>query len=124
MLIIELPWPPRELSPNARVHWTTKAEATQIAEAQGCCLTWGADFDDWQPSDFYMSHYTFHPPDRRKRDIDNFTAMMKPFQDGVFSALGVDDSRIKKAVQEWGDVFKGGKVVLRLEKFDNYAGRN
>ena len=26
---INLPWPPRELSPNARVHWAKKAKAAK-----------------------------------------------------------------------------------------------
>ena len=57
-------------------------------------------------------------PDRRKRDMDNCLAMMKPYQDGICDALGVDDSRIKRTVLEWGDVVKGGKVVLRLEEME------
>ena len=27
--MIDLPWPPKELSPNARVHWTKKAKAAK-----------------------------------------------------------------------------------------------
>ena len=124
MLTIELPWPPRELSPNARVHWTAKAESSQTAKAQGCYLMMGLmQSHDWiKDEPIYVvgkdceATYTFHPPDKRKRDIDNFLAMMKNYQDGVCAALGIDDSRIKRTVIEWGAVVKGGKVTLRLEE--------
>ena len=126
MLRVELPWPPRELSPNARVHWTAKAEAAQTAKAQGCYLTMESEqlletmymigwVVDGVPV-YLEAQYTFHPPDKRKRDIDNFLAMMKNYQDGVCAALGIDDSRIKRTVIEWGAVVKGGKVTLRLEE--------
>ena len=121
MLRVELPWPPRELSPNAHVHWTRSAEAKQTAKAQGCCLTMELFQGQlirmsggWAES--YEASYTFHPPDKRKRDIDNFLASMKHYQDGVCAALGIDDTRIKRTVIEWGAVVKGGKVVLRLEE--------
>ena len=117
MLRVELPWPPRELNPNAHVHWTRSAEAKQTAKAQGCCLTMNTEHTGIAPE--MEATYTFHPPDKRKRDIDNFLASMKHYQDGVCAALGIDDSRIKRTVIEWGAVVKGGKVVLRLEEADN-----
>ena len=120
MIEVTLPWPPRELSPNARVHWTAKAEASQTAKAQGCYLTMDTMEDTFKCQPHYLNEYhasyVFHPPDKRKRDIDNFLAMMKNYQDGVCAALGIDDSRIKRTVIEWGAVVKGGKVVLRLEE--------
>ena len=118
MLVVELPWPPRELSPNAHVHWTRSAEAKQTAKAQGCYLTMNERSDNWKGllENELEASYTFHPPDKRKRDIDNFLASMKHYQDGVCAALGIDDSRIKRTVIEWGAVVKGGKVVLRLEE--------
>lgn len=35
---------------------------------------------------------TFFAPDKRKRDLDNLLAAMKPSLDGMAQALGVDDS--------------------------------
>ena len=126
MLTVELPWPDKRLSPNARNHWTAKAEASQTAKAQGCYLTMekakqfylAQTQQRYEMPDGFEAQYTFHPPDKRKRDIDNFLAMMKNYQDGVCAALGIDDSRIKRTVIEWGDVVKGGKVVLRLEEME------
>ena len=116
MLTVELPWPDKRLSPNARNHWTAKAEASQTAKAQGAYLTWAALPDaGWITPDELEAQYTFHPPDRRKRDIDNFLASMKNYQDGVCAALAIDDSCIKRTIIEWGAVVKGGKVVLTLK---------
>ena len=118
MLTVELPWPDKALSPNSRNRWA-KIEASQTAKAQGCYLTmneYARDYRDFET--MFEASYVFHPPDKRKRDIDNFLAMMKNYQDGVCAALGIDDSRIKRTVIEWGAVCKGGKVVLRLEEMD------
>ena len=118
MITIELPWPDKRLSPNARCHWSAKAKASGEAKNQGF----------WETIDKihlkirgaldgeYQIVYTFHPPDKRRRDQDNFLAMMKSYQDGMCSALNMDDSRIKRTVLEWGEVVKGGKVILRLEE--------
>ena len=35
---------------------------------------------------------TFHPPDNRRRDLDNMLASIKSGLDGISDALGVDDS--------------------------------
>ncbi len=64
------------------------------------------------------AQYTFYPPDRRRRDQDNYSAAMKAYQDGVADALGVDDSCFQMAAPEWGDVVRGGKVTLRLEELE------
>ena len=118
VITIELSWPDKRLSPNSRCHWSAKAKAVGEAKAQGF----------WETIDKihlkirgaldgeYQIVYTFHPPDRRKRDQDNCLAMMKASQDGMCSALNMDDSRIKRTVLEWGEVVKGGSVVLRLEE--------
>jgi crossover junction endodeoxyribonuclease RusA len=76
------------------------------------------EYFDYPVPEQLVASYVFHPPDRRKRDIDNFLAMMKNYQDGVCAALGIDDSRIKRTVIEWGDVCKGGKVVLTLTELE------
>ena len=124
MITIELPWPDKRLSPNARVHWREKAEVAGIARRDGGHLTIDAiaTVVEWYQSGLpykVLAHYTFHPPDKRKRDIDNALSSMKNSVDGVCSALGIDDECIKRTVLEWGEVVKpGGKVVLRLEEME------
>ena len=116
MITIELPWPDKRLSPNSRCHWRAKAEATKEARQEAFLLTRipvGTMFN-------LVARYTFYPPDKRKRDIDNCLSMMKPYQDGVMEALALDDNIIRRIVLEWRQdkVVKGGKVVLRLEEIE------
>ena len=123
MITIELPWPDKRLSPNSRCHWAKKHQAAAQAHEDAKILTYSARMEKHnQGSEFvtifgdYEAHYIFQPPDRRRRDIDNIHSSCKNYQDGVCAALGIDDSRIKRTVLEWGEVVKGGKVVLRLEE--------
>jgi crossover junction endodeoxyribonuclease RusA len=124
MITIELPWPDKRLSPNSRCHWHEKAEAAKIAREQGLYgvleITYIWPKDKAPPlkplPEQFEAQYTFHPPDKRHRDVDNVHSSCKNFQDGVCDALEIDDSRIKRTVLEWGEVVKGGKVVLRLEE--------
>lgn len=53
------------------------------------------------------------PPDNRRRDEDNFAG--KALFDALTKA-GVwgDDSQIRRKVVEWGDVVKGGCVVVEI----------
>lgn len=57
---------------------------------------------------------TFYPPDRRRRDLENFE---KTFNDALTKAgLWLDDSQIKHKEVVWGEVFKGGAVLVELEQ--------
>jgi crossover junction endodeoxyribonuclease RusA len=118
MIEITLPWPDKVLNPNVKKSWYVKNRAAREAREIGLGITFGVmDGQDVpEPNVECEAQYMFYPPDRRKRDIDNCLAMMKPYQDGICDALGVDDSLIKRTVLEWGEVVKGGKVVLRLEE--------
>jgi Holliday junction resolvase RusA-like endonuclease len=98
-LTITRPLPPKELSPNARVHWRVKARATAIYR-EGSCLrarqviAW-KEFDSkgmpWQKA---IAWEVFYFPDKRKRDYRNFEQRMKPFYDGLKDAgVIVDDDR-------------------------------
>lgn len=55
---------------------------------------------------------TFHPPNRAKRDLDNFEKVMLDAL--VNSGLLLDDSLIKKVLKEFGGVVKRGMVVVRI----------
>jgi crossover junction endodeoxyribonuclease RusA len=119
---IELPWPPKELSPNARGHWG-KAEAARKKFKADC---WTAT------KDFLMKHsgqyvylqqgklpinIMFHQPDRRERDADNLMARMKYGFDGIAEALGVNDKIFRPVTYDIADEpVKHGKVIVRVEK--------
>ena len=120
MIEIELPWPDKRLNPNARPNRYEKAGIVRTARDEACYLTMDAKqkLSDWYSSGLpyrIVAQYTFYPPDKRHRDIDNALSMNKAAQDGVFTALGIDDECIKRTILEWGEVVRGGRVTLRLE---------
>lgn len=57
---------------------------------------------------------TIHPPDRRRRDTLNTAAALKPAIDGIFDALGVDDSLIDDWEVKRRPVVPGGRIVIQI----------
>ncbi len=125
MITIELPWPDKRLNPNVNAHWRAVAKARAEAKKYayyttrekmdrpyGMSMEWAID---GLPEQIAIT-YTFYPPCVRTRDDDNFISAMKGARDGVAKALGIDDSRFHTQPAEWGEVVKGGKVVLTLEE--------
>jgi crossover junction endodeoxyribonuclease RusA len=120
MITIELPWPDKRLNPNSRPHWAVKAKAAKEANSVGYWEAYKA-WDNTNNAVYAYSikaQYTLHPPDKRRRDIDNFLSATKNYVDGVFAHLNVDDSCIQQTIVEWGEPVRGGKVTLRLEEMD------
>ncbi len=126
----EFPWPPRELSPNARVHWRTLARAK--ADYKDDCgwlivATWHdrrrlmpetkAAPVERRLAPPVHARVTFTVADKRRRDSDNFLAMLKPLFD-AFVETGVlqDDSHDKLKILEpkW-ERGPEKKVVVELE---------
>lgn len=112
---ITLPWPPKHLSPNSRVHWAVRSKAAK-AYRQMCYLAalsskaridWEGEIHLW---------ITMYPPDRRRRDDDNVIGSFKSGRDGIAQALGVDDSRFR--VHPWlsDEVVRGGAVKVRFSQ--------
>jgi len=59
---------------------------------------------------------TLCPPDRRRRDEDNFAG--KALFDALTKAgVWCDDSQIRRKTVEWGDVVKGGYVAVSITPF-------
>lgn len=110
-MILELPWPPKELSPNARLHWAKLAKAKKAYRAE--CAYWaikqGAVKLDAQKLHLSL---TFFAPTRRAYDLDNALARMKAGLDGLADVLGVDDSRWSLSIAR-GEA-TGGSVVVEV----------
>jgi crossover junction endodeoxyribonuclease RusA len=102
MNIVNLPWPPKELSPNATLHWSKKAKFKKKYRETCWALTLEAKLKV-KPGVIPME-ITFYPPDRRHRDADNMVASIKAGLDGVADALKVDD-------REFLPTFKFSKEV-------------
>lgn len=109
-----LPWPPRALSPNSRhAHWASLARAKRGYRA---ACAWHAREQVVRRVDceWLLVSIVFHPPDRRRRDLDNCIAAMKAGLDGLADVLGVDDSRWE-LVATMGEPRKCGAVAVTVE---------
>lgn len=112
--VIVLPWPPKELSPNARVHWAKKSKAAKQYRAECFLLTKKAGIAA-PLADEILFALDFVPPDRRKRDDDNLLASCKALRDGVADALGIDDNRFITQLRISRETVKGGEVRVRIQ---------
>lgn len=90
---VTLPWPPKDLSPNARVHWAVKSKAAKAYRAACYALCKEAKLQKPETEGRLHLWIDFYPPDRRHRDDDNMIAAFKNGRDGVADALRVDDKR-------------------------------
>lgn len=95
--MITLPWPPKELNPNSRVHWSKLAKAKKLYRQ----MCWAAACQaQVQPPAHGMIHLDirFYPPNKQRRDLDNMLASLKSGLDGIADAWKVDDNRFKLTI--------------------------
>lgn len=86
----DLPWPSKDLSPNARIHHMTHYRAKKAFRESCYWLTKKSGVLLGKTP--YRLDLVFFAPDTRRRDRDNLLASMKSGIDGMAQALGVDDS--------------------------------
>lgn len=113
MITFTLPWPAKELSPNARLHWSKKSKAVKAARstAWATALASGAAKLRADRLDVAL---TFLPPDARRRDTDNLIASSKALLDGLADATGVDDSKFNLSISR-GDIVRNGAVRVEMQ---------
>lgn len=113
---VELPWPAKELSPNARLHWAAAARAKKAYRARCRALGLVAGLGLVPAgAESLAVHLDFFPPDKRARDWDNLVASMKAGLDGLADAMGVDDSRWRLSFEVCDETATGGRVVVMVE---------
>ena len=107
--LIELPWPPKELTPNARRrnHWRVTQRHAKAYRLQCMLLT----ISQLRSPGRTITAITFYPPDRRRRDDDGMIGAFKEGRDGVADALGCDDHSFRPSYQ-FGEPVKHGKIVV------------
>ena len=93
-----LPWPPKELNPNGRMHPAQKSRFVKAYRAECWALALEAFGAGAGPRMFAGDmpigvRLDFFPPDGRARDDDNCEAAFKAGRDGVAEALKIDDRR-------------------------------
>lgn len=107
---LELPFPPSGLNPNRKSHYMVKAKI--VREYREVCAWTAVACEDENRRQRALGTregayrkpltppvsavVTFVVPDRRKRDLDNLLAMLKPAWDGLVDAgvLSGDDSEV------------------------------
>jgi crossover junction endodeoxyribonuclease RusA len=92
--MIILSWPPKELSPNARIHW---GEKHKVAKTYRIDAGWAtkASKDQVIGEGMIDLKIIFYPPNKQQRDLDNCLASIKSGLDGIADGLGVNDSRFR-----------------------------
>lgn len=93
-----LPFPPVELSPNWRGHWSTHSSAAREYRRMCWALALEAKLrvpDYAGAGGVIFVRLDFFPPNRAKRDDDNVPASFKAGRDGVADALRCDDARFR-----------------------------
>lgn len=110
---IVLPFPDSRLSPNSRSDRRRLTSLRQTARNTGFFETKmsGIQVPAGVPLHLYL---IFNPPNKTRRDIDNLLSASKSMLDGIFSALGVDDSNVKKTTLEMGEVVKDGRTTVMI----------
>jgi len=104
---LTIPWPPKALSANSRKQhrYSTKERKSYKRDCWALC----------KEAKFSATHLdiTFHPPDARRRDLDNMLASIKYGLDGIAEAMGVDDSVFSFTIRKGDPVRPHGAVVIR-----------
>jgi crossover junction endodeoxyribonuclease RusA len=130
-ITFDLPWPDRNLSPNARIDYHKKAKHAAAARSEGHYLALEklqamglqTTQDGWTiqvealTKTALQATVVLYPPDRAHRDDDNCLAMLKPYRDGIFEAMALDDHAIRETTIKWGDPIRNGRVVYILQPF-------
>lgn len=106
--VVRLPWPPSQLSPNAR---TDRRAVSGVRRKYRETCGWEAKLAKLKPG----AHVAlkFCPPDRKRRDLDNMLASLKSGLDGVAGAIGQDDSEWSLSLER-GEPEKDGAVYLEI----------
>lgn len=119
---VRLPYPPAGLSPNRRLHRLARARLTADYRRLTALLA-GQDWRQGRerraplPLARAVLVVTAHPPDGRRRDLDNVLSALKAAVDGLVDAgLLADDAaaHLPAIVVRAGDVVAGGAVDLTL----------
>jgi crossover junction endodeoxyribonuclease RusA len=113
MLILELPWPSRDLHPNSRVHWARRARAAKRAREDAGWTARAAGFRRIEANSVSVTAI-FIPPDNRRRDSDGMLSSIKNYLDGISDVIGVDDSLWNIAIRREAPR-KPGAVRIEIE---------
>lgn len=115
-LVIELGWPAKQLSPNARVHHMVKHRYAKAAKIEAGWATKFARPHDFGTDGLIAVHIRACPPINRQRDADNLIASLKSHLDGIAEVLGVNDVQFQAPTIDWSDLGPAGRIFITLEQ--------
>jgi crossover junction endodeoxyribonuclease RusA len=108
-LHLELPYPDPALSPNSpKRHWRSKQPAKETAREESFLYA-RPYVGMFTNADLLQMSLTFHPPNKKRRDLDNAYASMKSTLDGMCQGLEIDDAQIHRVTLVWGEENGGSK---------------
>lgn len=110
---LTLPWPPKELSPNARLHWRALAKAQKAYKLKCARMLFQAPVPETVPGERIALTITISPPDKRRRDRDNLQHALKYALDELARHIGVDDYLFDPSYR-FADPVPNGRVVVEL----------
>lgn len=111
-VIITLPWPPADLTPHAKGGWRPKAKATKSYREQAFWLSKAAKVP-CNPN--AVLTFTYHPPNRARRDVQNMPGRLKAAIDGIADAMRCDDHGFRPRFPDhFGEVRPGGAIVVEV----------
>jgi crossover junction endodeoxyribonuclease RusA len=110
-----LPWPPRILWPNARVHHMALYRAKKLYATECAFLCIQNKTRVMHDAERIAARITFFPPDRRRRDMDNMLAAIKAGIDQVAQHIGVDDSKWTMTLAVSPETRERGGVEILME---------
>lgn len=118
--MITLDWPPRELHPNARPHFHAKAKAAKAYREAAYWLAHSHLERAYLSNvgkvagNTFAVEIEFHPPDKRRRDLDGMLSSVKSALDGIADAFCMNDYSLNPITIERCEPVKGGRVVVTL----------
>jgi len=114
-ITVALPWPDKALWQNRRTHWTIVRNATKsLRQRAHFEAQWAGSRHLTITGQPHLA-WTIHPPDKRRRDLPNVIAALKPAIDGIQDALGIDDQHfLHEWPQEFGEFVQGGKITVTI----------
>lgn len=108
------PWPPSILNPNRVSHWAQKATVKAKTRMDAFYLTKTFPKPEFETNNIHL-RIVFHPPTRRKYDVDNALAALKSTLDGIAEAWDVNDRRFRPITIEMSDIIvKNGCVKISI----------
>lgn len=121
-ILLDLPWPHKHLSPNARPHPMARARAVKNARGIARTLTMPQARKHGPLGEGEIRFaVTFNPPGNYGYDDDNLMASIKAYRDGIADALKVNDTRFRTERPVIGPVVKHGNVRIEITQIRSEA---